>query len=163
MICRMRNICSVHGCGRFVAGRGLCMPHWFRLTRYGDIDPDRPIGVRRSGDNHHNWKGGTYRDHEGRIYLLTDDGYMRRARLVAEKKIGRRLKRNEEAHHINEIVDDDRPENIEVLTKAQHALLHSPLRKRNNLGQYGSKPNDTTKKVGLKDGKRHPVGVPRQR
>lgn len=47
-------------------------------------------------------------------------GYTKVADLVLEQKIGRKLRKNEIAHHINSIRTDDRPNNLEVMTKKQH-------------------------------------------
>lgn len=44
--------------------------------------------------------------------------------VVAEKKIGRRLMSNECVHHINGKRDDNRPENLSVMTRSEHARLH---------------------------------------
>ena len=51
-------------------------------------------------------------------------GRIKRSTLVAEEKIGRYLYSNEEVHHINRIRDDDRPDNLVVMTKNKHASLH---------------------------------------
>jgi hypothetical protein len=48
---------------------------------------------------------------------------------VAEKKIGRKLSNDEDAHHVNEIKTDNDPANIEVLPKADHTRLHHPRRR----------------------------------
>lgn len=45
-------------------------------------------------------------------------------RVIVENKLGRLLKTEEEVHHKNEDKSDNSPENLEVLTKAQHAALH---------------------------------------
>ncbi len=45
-------------------------------------------------------------------------------RVVAENKIGRLLKGDEEVHHINKDKFDNSPENLEVLSKAEHAARH---------------------------------------
>lgn len=45
-------------------------------------------------------------------------------RLVAEEMIGRRLQKNEVPHHKNGIKDDNRPENLAVLTRSEHVQLH---------------------------------------
>lgn len=53
--------------------------------------------------------------HSGRVY---------EHRLVAEQKIGRRLTRHDIVHHLNEDRSDNRPENLEVLSKAAHQFHH---------------------------------------
>jgi antitoxin HigA-1 len=53
------------------------------------------------------------------------NGFMLRARFVAECLLGRLLEPDEIAHHINRIVDDDRPENIQpVKNTVEHNKLH---------------------------------------
>jgi len=47
-------------------------------------------------------------------------------RSVMQKVLGRKLRRNEDVHHKNEHTSDNRPENLEVMTKSQHAKLHNP-------------------------------------
>jgi hypothetical protein len=45
-------------------------------------------------------------------------------REILEKKIGRVLNSHESAHHKNGNKRDNRPENIEVLTRSVHASIH---------------------------------------
>jgi hypothetical protein len=52
--------------------------------------------------------------------------------LIAEQKLGRPLKEDEIAHHINQSRDDNRIENIEVMTKEQHNRHHNPKTERTN-------------------------------
>jgi hypothetical protein len=53
-------------------------------------------------------------------------------RLVVEKHLGRYLTKDEVVHHINRIVNDNRIENLVVMSKADHVSLHSrEPRKRN--------------------------------
>lgn len=51
-------------------------------------------------------------------------GYVKRADLVAEQMIGRHLLPSEVVHHRNHDKLDDRPENLQVLTKQEHSRLH---------------------------------------
>lgn len=55
-------------------------------------------------------------------------GHVYQHRLVAECVLGRLLLRAEQVHHRNEVRDDNRPENLEVLTVAQHAQKHTAVR-----------------------------------
>lgn len=45
-------------------------------------------------------------------------------RRIMEKILGRKLKRNEDVHHVNGIHSDNRPENLVVMDHADHLRLH---------------------------------------
>lgn len=45
-------------------------------------------------------------------------------RVVMERELGRELTANEHVHHINGDKQDNHPENLQVLTNAEHQLLH---------------------------------------
>lgn len=49
-------------------------------------------------------------------------------RRVAEKKLGGRIRRGFEVHHINGVKKDNRPSNLRVLSKSKHRALHRRLR-----------------------------------
>lgn len=54
----------------------------------------------------------------------TKDGYIMEHILVMECNIGRWIKENEVVHHKNHIRNDNRIENLELMTFSEHARLH---------------------------------------
>jgi hypothetical protein len=56
------------------------------------------------------------------------DGYIMEHILVLESLIGRHLKDNECVHHINQNKQDNRKENLQLMTKTEHMSYHSKKR-----------------------------------
>lgn len=54
----------------------------------------------------------------------TKDGFVLEHILVMEEKIGRIITRDEAVHHINHVRDDNRIENLQLMTFKEHAALH---------------------------------------
>lgn len=58
----------------------------------------------------------------------TKDGYVMEHILVMEEHIGRCLEKGEVVHHINGIRNDNRIENLQLMTFQEHARLHTKVR-----------------------------------
>ena len=102
----------------------------------------------RRGNANHLWKGGRSVASNGYVLLrvgkehhLSDvRGYAYEHRVVAEEKLGRRLRPGEIPHHVNGIKTDNRPENIEVVVSGfHHRVMH---RKRSSGRRLPSQTND---------------------
>jgi hypothetical protein len=165
--------CKVEGCDRDLIAKGLCNSHYKRWKYGRGIAAHRPIGVRPSGSEHHNCVGREWIS-GGRTFVFDpmwqEHGrkhkYIRKARAVMEAFLGRKLERDEQVHHINRNKLDDRIENLQLMSTADHARLHWECgetrpcgepgflsgAKRDKLGRLlkGWKPttqNDNTKKT----------------
>ena len=101
------------------------------------------------GPKNPNWKGGRTIASNGYVlvkaighHLAHCTGYVYEHRHVAERKYGREIGPEEHIHHINGRKTDNRPENIEVLSAAEHRAKHrSPTCNR----RLPDEPNPTIK------------------
>ena len=81
------------------------------------------------------WAGGRIVEADGYVMIHKPDhpfannkGYVFEHRLVMEQKIGRVLQPQEVVHHVNEIRDDNRPDNLELYSDhKQHMIDHYGL------------------------------------
>lgn len=85
----------------------------------------------KRGPKNPSWKGGRTKHSKGYVLILCPGhkradcrGYVPEHVLVAEQMLGRPLKKNERVHHKNKKRDDNRPENLQVMTVREHQQLH---------------------------------------
>ena len=84
-----------------------------------------------SGPRNGNWRGGRSVASNGYVlirvgtghHLADVRGYAYEHRVVAEKKLGRRLRPGEIVHHVNHVRTDNRPENLTVHASTAHHFV----------------------------------------
>jgi len=89
-----------------------------------------------TGSKHFNWKGGRNKHKDGYIYILKPEhpladkkGYIFEHRLIMEQMLRRYLKKEERVHHINNIHNDNRPENLMYFpNESEHQKFHQILK-----------------------------------
>lgn len=113
---RVNEICKAADCNRPAVNAQLCRTHRNRLRKFGDVQAEKPIRTS-SGSGHIN--------HGYRVipvppelrHLSGGATKMAEHRLVMATKLGRPMRSDESAHHINGDRLDNRPENLELWSR----------------------------------------------
>lgn len=114
-----RRFCSIPHCLRYrQSKKGWCSLHFRRWKRTGTTEL-----LKHRGEGYLNGEG--YRVlFRPELSDSRKDGTFLEHRLVMSKKMSRPLLPNEIVHHINGIRHDNRPENLELLTRETHPTGH---------------------------------------
>ena len=92
------------------------------------------------GEKNDYWRGGCVRS-EGYIFRVAlghpkakkCGNYVREHVLVAETALGRLLRDDEVVHHIDGDKSNNSPENLAVMTRAEHSHYHAMVRQNNKI------------------------------
>ena len=80
------------------------------------------------------WNGGVTYDSKGhRVFYIPDypgshHGCIAEHRYIMQEYLGRRLSSQEIVHHVNFVPDDNRIENLKIMTASEHSKLHNGKR-----------------------------------
>lgn len=156
------KFCSHHCSGKhhtFILGLGFQKGNKFSLKEFTKEHKKKiseaHMGMKKpwaipphyEGEKNSNWKGGKIKNH-GYWFIYNpshptkatlNNHYVRQSVIIAEKILGRFLKKEELIHHINGIKDDDRPENLYLFPSQKfhlsgfHLLKNKPILQSNLL------------------------------
>ena len=112
-------ICKINGCKSVAEDNFMCGKHAQRVRRYGDPnyltpESERIMRLREAQPTLGKLKRTTYKKYLGR----------HEHRVVAEKMLGRKLRKGEIVHHKDHNKHNNSPENLEVMTQSDHVKAH---------------------------------------
>ena len=105
--------CTVESCGLKTVARGFCKTHYYRWRANGD-----PLIVRRAP------AGTGCTDPKGYRKITLNGHLIGEHRAIMSTILNRPLSPTEVVHHIDGNPSNNAPENLIVLTRARHTILH---------------------------------------
>lgn len=129
-------------------------PDSYLYGRKMSEEEKRKRSISQKGPNSKLWGGGRKMHRLGYVLVYCPDhpqadrqGFVLEHRLVVENEIGRYLSKDEVIHHKNGNKEDNRIENLEIMSRAEHIDQH-----RNELlgGFYNAQQNRNSRKVGTR-------------
>lgn len=108
-----------------------------RMRKPKSFTHRKNISLSKRGELNPKWKGGRRKHSEGYVQIwcpthpcADGEGYVREHRLIMEKHLGRTLLLMEIVHHINDIKDDNRIENLMLFANMGEHISHHKKGKR---------------------------------
>lgn len=143
--------CKVPGCNEKHEGLGYCNTHYGQFHRTGKVwkidsrwgynkfTDEQKQHLRESVSKAH-WKGGRRIDVDGYVRLhIYDQGSNTNGRdvyehrLVMEKHLGRKLDVTEIVHHLDLDKQNNKIENLMIVTRAEHFAIHKDERHKRKI------------------------------
>ncbi len=121
MYSRAMTTCSVLGCNRAKTAKSLCLKHYKKMRKYGD-PTFQLIAPRGSGCIANGYR-----------LVWVNGRQVYEHRHIMEQHLGRRLRTDEQVHHIDKNRSNNALENLEIrLLGAHQAEHHSCFRDANS-------------------------------
>ena len=118
------KICKIEGCNHKLLARGLCATHYSRWRIHGD--PSICL-TAASGTGH--------TDARGYVYISVNKQQKLEHVVIAEKALGRVLKKPELVHHADCNKSNNSPSNLVICPDdLYHQLLHKRIRAQRMYG-----------------------------
>lgn len=132
-----RPLIYCRGCGKSITPRTRATNRIDRLEGRKFCNNSCRLGPLNT-----NWQGGRYKVQKGYIRVAVGDGTSQYEHIViAERALGRKLKRGEVVHHIDGVKDNNANSNLFICTNEYHRWLHEEMSRLYALEKFGPKPS----------------------
>lgn len=130
-----RKIVHCFGCGNVIVPKSRAM------NRVDRTDKRKFCSNHcRKGPLHSNWKGGKFKIDKGYIKVSMDNGTSQYEHiLIAQKALGRKLRKGEVVHHIDGVKDNNANSNLFICTNEYHRWLHEEMSRLYALEKFGQR------------------------